>query len=639
MILSCDHIYKEFVTGAVLIDCSFHVNEGEKVAIIGANGTGKSTLLKIIINELSADNGTVSISKDTTIGYLAQHQDIYSDNTIYEEVLSVKKDLITMENHIRMMEKQMKHLEGDELNTLLEAYTKASHDFELRNGYSYKSEVSGVLKGLGYSEEDFNKKISTLSGGQKTRVALAKLLLTNADIILLDEPTNHLDVASISWLETFLSNYKGAVILVSHDRFFLDKIVTKVVEIENCHSTVFKGNYTDFSVKKEAMLEAKYNAYLKQQKEISHQQEVIDTLRSYKQEKFYKRAQSREKTLKSMDIIENPNTTSNSFNFTLNPKITSGNDVLMIDGLTKQYDNMCLFENLSFNITRGERVAIIGSNGTGKTTILKIINNIITPDNGTVKYGTNVTVGYYDQEHCVLDENKTLFDEISDAYPYLTNTEIRNTLAAFMFTQDEVFKTISTLSGGERGRLSLAKLMLSNANLLILDEPTNHLDIISKQILENALNNYTGTVLFVSHDRYFINKTSTRILELKNKKIINYLGNYDYYLSKCDEMAQKFAPDIIDKNDFETSSKKDVWLAMKEEKSRIKRLENEHKNTENEIFELENFLGEIEEQINLPKNSTDVALLTSLCTQKEELTVKLKDLYEKWENLSNLLMN
>ncbi|MGN0382683.1 MAG: ABC-F family ATP-binding cassette domain-containing protein [Eubacterium sp.] len=640
MILSCNHISKEFVTGKVLEDCSFHIEAGEKAAIIGANGAGKSTLLKIIINEISADDGTISIAKDKTIGYLAQYQNINSKNTIYDEVLSVKRHLLDMETRIRNMEKSMKTLSGNDLNSLLESYTRLSHDFELKNGYAYKSEVCGVLKGLGFDENDFNKEVSSLSGGQKTRVALAKLLLTNADIILLDEPTNHLDMKSILWLENYLLNYKGAVIVVSHDRYFLDKIVSKVIEIENCHSTVFFGNYTDFSKKKNELLQSKINAYIKQQKEIKHQEEVISTLRSYKQEKFYKRAESREKSLKSMDLIENPETINSTMHITLEPRLASGNDVLNISDLSKQFNGQFLFQDICFDIRRGEKVAIIGNNGTGKTTILKIINNIINPDKGTIKLGTNVNIGYYDQEQHTLDDDKTLFDEISDAYPSLTNTQIRNTLAAFMFTQDDVFKLISSLSGGEKGRASLAKLMLSKANFIILDEPTNHLDILSKQILENALSDYTGTVLFVSHDRYFINKVATRIIELKNHKIINYLGNYDYYLEKCSELSNIFAPENSSCINNETSSgtARDDWKSMKEEKARIRKLENKISELEQLISDNEAAIIQLDEELNNPQIATNAGKLAEICREKDNIKLKLDNLYSEWEKTSEELV-
>ena len=532
MILSCNNISKAFVENTVLKNISFHVEERERAAIIGNNGAGKSTLLKIIMKEIAPDEGEVIISKNKTIGYLAQHQNLVGNQSIYEELLSVKEDIINIEKRMRSIEETMKHVEGDELSDLMDTYTRLTHEFELKNGYAYKSEIIGVLKGLGFDESDFSKQTDKLSGGQKTRVALGKLLLTKPDIILLDEPTNHLDMESIMWLENYLLNYDGCVIIVAHDRYFLDKIVTKVIEIENASSLVYNGNYSDFAQKKAMLRDAQLKQYYNQQREIKHQEEVIAKLRSFNREKSIKRAESREKMLNKIEVIEKPMEYQASMRFTLEPRIVSGNDVLSVKELKKSFNSLLLFEDLNFEIKRGERVAIIGKNGTGKTTILKIINGILEADNGIIKLGSKVQIGYYDQEHNVLNMDKTVFDEISDEYPTLTNTEIRNVLAAFLFTNDDVFKRIGDLSGGERGRVSLAKLMLSEANFLILDEPTNHLDIASKEILEQALASYTGTVLFVSHDRYFINKTATRILDLYNNNLVNYIGNYDYYIEQ-----------------------------------------------------------------------------------------------------------
>ena len=537
MILSCNNITKTFGTDTILSDCSFHIEEREKAAIVGPNGAGKSTLLKIIMGRLPADDGTVTISKDKTLGYLAQHQNLSSDGTIYDELLSVKKDIIALEEKIRETEQQMKNATGEQLDTLLDLYTKMNHQFELENGYAYQSEIVGVLKGLGFTEDDFSLPVSTLSGGQKTRVALGKLLLSRPDIILLDEPTNHLDMESIRWLENYLLGYNGSVIIVAHDRYFLDRIVTKIIEIENTHVTVFSGNYTAYADKKKILRNMQLKEYLNQQREIKHQQEVITKLKQFNREKSIKRAESREKMLDKMDVLEKPTEVRSDMRIRLEPRITSGNDVLTVEHLSKAFPGQTLFQDLNFEIKRGERVAIIGNNGTGKTTILKILNEVIRPDAGSFTLGSRVQIGYYDQEHQVLHMEKTIFQEISDAYPYLTNTEIRNVLAAFLFTNDDVFQPIHTLSGGERGRISLAKLMLSNANFLILDEPTNHLDIVSKEILENALKDYTGTVLYVSHDRYFINQTATRILELTGQTLVNYIGNYDYYLEKKEELT------------------------------------------------------------------------------------------------------
>lgn len=639
MILSCNHISKAYGTDIILNDCSFHVEDYEKAAIVGVNGAGKSTLLKIIMSEISADSGDVVTGKDKTIGYLAQHQGLSSDATIYGELLSVKQDIIDMENRLRDMESKMNTTTGTELEQLVENYTKLNHTFDLKSGYSYKSEINGIIKGLGFSDDDFNQPVNQLSGGQKTRVALGKLLLTKPDIILLDEPTNHLDLDSIKWLETFLLNYQGAVIIVSHDRYFLDKIVTKIIEIENHKASVYLGNYTEYSKKKQLLREAAMNLYIKQQKEIKHQEEVIARLRSFKQEKFYKRAQSRETALAKMEIIDNPDITIDSMTITLEPNCISGNDVLSVEGISKAFENKELFSDLSFEIKRGERVALIGNNGTGKTTILKILNEIVEQDTGSFTLGTNVFIGYYDQEHHTLNDNNTLFEEVSDAYPNLTNTKIRNVLAAFMFTGDDVFKQVKDLSGGEKGRLSLAKLMLSEANFIILDEPTNHLDMLSKEILENALNKYTGTILYVSHDRYFINQTATRILELTNKKLVNYLGNYDYYIEKKDELTKIFAPEesSVEALSPSTSSNKEDYLQRKEEQARIRKLKNTLKKTEERISELEERLVSLNILLSEPSIGTNLEELSKITREQAKINLELEPLYEKWENISSQL--
>lgn len=637
MILSCNHISKSYGVETILNDCSFFINDNEKAAIVGNNGAGKSTIMKIIMGELSPDEGNVIIGKDKTIGYLAQYQDLGSDTTIYEEVKSVKQNLIDMEQKLLEYEKEMAKVSGDELSKLIETYTNLEHRFQLLNGYSYKSEIEGVIKGLGFTEDDFNKSVGNLSGGQKTRVALCKLLLEKPDIIMLDEPTNHLDLNSIKWLETYLLNYNGAVLIIAHDRYFLDKIVSKVIEIENHKAHVYSGNYSDFAVKKQELRVATMNAYLKQQSEIKHQEEVIAKLRSYKQEKFYKRAESREKQLEKIDIIEKPEELKNNMTIKLEPDIVSGNDVLSVEDLEKSY-NTLLFKNISFEIKRGEHVAIIGDNGTGKTTILKIINGLVDADSGMIKLGTNVHIGYYDQEQHNLTDENTLFEEIANSYPNMTNTKIRNTLAAFMFTGEDVFKRVSDLSGGEKGRLSLAKLMLSEANLIILDEPTNHLDMASKEILENAINNYTGTVLYVSHDRYFINQTANRILELTNTKLINYLGNYDYYEEKKEELTETFAPkEEKTKAEKTTSSNKQDYLERKAEAARIRKLKNDISKVEEKIKKYEDRLNELDEMVADPSVSTNSAKLNEIGKEQNEISDKLDKLMEEWEILSDQL--
>lgn len=634
MILSCQNINKAFGTNEVLKNVNFHLEEREKAALIGPNGAGKSTLLKIIMQEMSADSGEIIISRGKTIGYLAQHQEQISGRTIYEELLEVKQYILDMEEKIRIMEQNMKTVTGRELDELLANYSRLTHQFELENGYSCKSEIVGVLKGLGFTEDEFSKKVDTLSGGQKTRVALGKLLLSNPDIILLDEPTNHLDMDSIAWLENYLLNYKGAVFIVSHDRYFLDKVVTKVVEIDHGNVRMFQGNYSSYAQKKAQIRDAEYKAWLNQQQEIKHQEEVIAKLKSFNREKSIRRAESREKMLDKIEVLDKPVEDTMEMKLTLTPRIISGNDVLTVTDLSKSFPQQQLFSHIDFSIQRGERVAIIGANGTGKTTILKILNGLIPADEGTVELGSKVLIGYYDQEHHVLNMDKTIFEEISDEYPYLTNTEIRNVLAAFLFTGDDVFKPIHTLSGGERGRVSLAKLMLSEANFLILDEPTNHLDIVSKEILEQALNRYTGTVLYVSHDRYFINQTATRILDLTNQAMVNYIGNYDYYLEKKDELTQIYAPETVVATEEASSTSKLDWKQQKEEQARQRKRENELKKTEQDIEKLENRDKEIDEEMAQPEIAVNVAECIRLSKEKAEIAEKLEVLYEKWEELA-----
>ena len=643
MILACHHISKAFGTDVILDDISFHIEEYEKAAIIGINGAGKSTLLKIIMNELAPDSGEVILAKGKTIGYLAQHHSRDSKRTIYEELLDVKKEVILLEERMAETEHAMKDAKGEELDQLLKSYARMRQSFEDQNGYAYRSEVVGVLKGLGFAEEDFNKEVHLLSGGQKTRVALGRLLLAKPDILLLDEPTNHLDMNSTAWLETFLMNYKGAVIIVAHDRYFLDKVVTKIIEIDHHQGLVFKGNYTDYAAKKAQLRDMQRKAWLNQQQEIAHQEAVITKLRSFNREKSIKRAESREKMLDKMERVDKPLEESDGMRIMLEPDTLSGNDVLFIENLTKSYDGEYLFQNVSMDIKRGERVALIGDNGTGKTTILKIINQLVPADRCDLRLGAKVHIGYYDQEHQVLHDDKTIFDEISDAYPNLNNTRIRNVLAAFLFTGDDVFKLIKELSGGERGRVSLAKLMLSHANFLILDEPTNHLDIQSREILEEALQNYTGTVLYVSHDRYFINQTATRILNLTEGGLNSYPGNYDDYIEKKD------SPSINSSGGFEpvvsservqqipeTPQKtvgKDDYLRQKEEQAKERKRQNQIKKVEKRIDEIETRLAELDELMADPSVATDVKRLMEINAEHEDLDTKLLELMEEWENL------
>ncbi len=638
MILSCQGISKSFGEKVILEDASFHIEEREKAALIGNNGAGKTTLLRIIMNELHADSGQVVLMKDKQIGYLAQYQDVQGHRTVYEELLSTKQYIIDMEERMRSMELEMKHASGEELDRLMNSYTRLTHEFELENGYAYKSELMGVLNGLGFTEEDFNKQVATLSGGQKTRVALGKLLISKPDILLLDEPTNHLDMESIAWLETYLLNYPGAVFIVSHDRYFLDKVVTKVIEIETGHVRMYSGNYSAYAEKKAQLRDAQYKAYLNQQRDIKHQEAVIVKLKSFNREKSIKRAESREKMLNKIQRIEKPLEVQSQMRLSLEPRVVSGNDVLTVEELAKSFPQQKLFSNISFQIKRGERVALIGNNGTGKTTMLKILNGLLDADAGSFSLGAKVQIGYYDQEHHVLHAEKTIFQEISDTYPTLTETEIRNMLAAFLFTGDDVFKEISALSGGERGRVSLAKLMLSEANFLILDEPTNHLDIASKEILEEALNSYTGTVLYVSHDRYFINQTATRILDLTNQSVVNYIGDYDYYLEKKEELTEKYAPSTAEtatEAKEETPSEgKLTWQQQKEEQARKRKQENELKKVEKRIEELETRDKEIDDTLVLPDVCTNVGRCAELSREKDKIQQELEELYEKWETLA-----
>lgn len=637
MILSCQQISLAFGTEVILDKISFHIEEHEKTAIVGINGAGKSTLLKIIMGELTPDSGEVIISRGKTIGYLAQHQDIHSEATIYEEMMKVRENVVRIYDKLRQLELDMKHADEDKLPEMYAAYDRLNHAFEQENGYALQSEVTGVLKGLGFTEEDFNKKVSSLSGGQKTRISLGRLLLTKPDIILLDEPTNHLDMKAIAWLETFLQNYKGAVIIVAHDRYFLDRIVTKVVEISMHKSAVFDGNYTEYAKKAAFAREEALRAYYNQQREIKHQEAVIEKLKSFNREKSIKRAESREKQLAKIDVLEKPQEEKSEMHMTLTPSVISGNDVLRVEGLSKAYDQKKLFQDISFEIKRGERVALIGQNGTGKTTILKILNEKVDADAGSFTLGTNVKIGYYDQEQQVLHMEKTLMEEIADDYPKLTQTRIRNILAAFLFTEDDVFKRVSDLSGGERGRLSLAKLMLSEANFLILDEPTNHLDIASKEILESALNRYEGTVLFVSHDRYFINRTATRILNLTEQKIVNYIGNYDYYLEKkeTNERAYLNTGETVEVVKEDVSEGKTDWQSQKEEQAKKRKIQNRVKKIEEEIESLEEKLSELEEQFQDPAVATNSAKLGKLHSEQVEVQEKLDALYEEWEALAS----
>lgn len=636
MILNATNISKSFGSNEIIKDATFLVNEHEKVAIVGVNGAGKTTLLKILTGEESADSGSITLAKDAKLGYLRQINNVDSSLSIIDELYTVIEPILNMEKRMSQMQEDMKHLTGSELEELYSSYTALTHSYELMDGYAAKSRVVGILKGLGFEEIDFDRKINTLSGGQKTRVFLAKLLLEEPDIILLDEPTNHLDLRSIEWLESYLLNYKGAVIIVSHDRYFLDKIVSKVIDIENGNVQMYLGNYTDFSNKKQMLLDAKMKEYLNQQQEIKHQEAVITKLKQFNREKSIKRAESRQKQLEKIERVEAPQTYSENMRLSLDISKESGKDVLTVHNLSKSFDQKKLFWDINFEIKRGERVAIIGDNGTGKTTLLKIINGLLNPDTGEVIYGSNVSVAYYDQEHQVLHMDKTLFDELSDTYPEMTNTQIRNILAAFLFTGEDVYKKIADLSGGERGRVSLVKLMLSKANFLLLDEPTNHLDIVSKDVLENALNNFPGTVCYVSHDRYFINKTATRILDITENRLLNYIGNYDYYIEKreaVEEAANLTSTEQAEKPADVSESKKE-WIDNKTVQAQKKKLKNALNKCEKEISEIEDKLQSIDEEFANPDNASNVGKLMELQKQKETLEKRLDKLMEDWEELT-----
>ena len=659
MLLSCQNIRKEFVTGVVLSSVSFHIEAHEKAALVGINGAGKTTLLRILVGENPPDEGIVTLSKGATLGYLAQDGAVLSDHTIYEELLSVKAELVETEHKLRECESKMKHTEGEALDALMELYARLTESFERAGGYAYRSELIGVLKGLGFEEADFDRSIATLSGGQKPRVALGKLLLDRPDLIILDEPTNHLDMSSIAWLETYLKGYPGAVLIVSHDRYFLDRVVTKIIELENGKSTVFNGNYTLYSEKKEQLRQAQLKAYMNQQQEIRHQEEVIEKLRSFNREKSIKRAESREKMLAKVEVLERPTQLNAEMKLKLTPHRESGHDVLKVEGLTKGFGDHLLFSDVSFEITRGEHVAIIGDNGTGKTTLLKILNELERADEGEFTLGSHVEIGYYDQEHHVLHPEKTVFEEISDEYPVMTITEIRNTLAAFLFTGDDVFKLIRDLSGGERGRLSLAKLMLSDCNFLILDEPTNHLDLLSKEVLETAIRGYEGTVLYVSHDRYFINRTATRILELTGQRFLNYIGNYDYYLEKHEDVlaadrrlreaesgaGQKTASGASSGNKASAPAKspsgsapsggRGDWQAQKEEQARLRKKENDLKKCEEKIADLEKQIALVDAQLSDPANASNSVKLQELTQKRSQLNASYESTLELWEQLAD----
>ena len=629
MLLNVSHIYKSYGEDNIIKDATFTVDEGSKVAIVGNNGTGKSTLLKIIIGEIAADEGEVTLKKDATMGYLAQYQEDAFSSNILNTVLSAREDLLSMEKRLSEMEAKMSLVDNSEMAKFMDDYHKLQHQFDLKGGYTFRSEAIGILKGLGFEQEDFEKSMNELSGGQKTRVSLGRLLASSPDLLLLDEPINHLDLKSIMWLEGYLSSYKGAVIIVAHDRYFLDKIADHVVDLSYGRTSVYTGNYTAFTQQKEIYMLTYERSYEKQQKEIEHQKAVIDKLQSFNREKSIKRAESRKKLLDKMDVMDAPDKDMPKMRLTLEIEKESGKDVLDFSHVTKSYDDKNIFTDLSFEVHKGDRIAILGDNGTGKTTILKCINGLTDFESGEIRFGANVTVGYYDQEQQGLTESNTIFSELHDAYPFLTETKVRNTLAAFMFTEDDVFKRISDLSGGERGRVSLAKLMLSKSNLLILDEPTNHLDMDSKQMLEEALNEYDGTLLYVSHDRYFVNRTANTILELTDGKLVKYLGNYDDYIAKKEQLYGTTSDSVSTAASEETAAKLD-YKEQKRIEAEKRKLQNKISKIEEEIEELESKKSAIEEEFLKPENMTNSAKLNELTAKQKEIDSRLEELYDEW---------
>lgn len=636
MILNVSHLTKTFSGESIINDASFFLNEREKAAIVGLNGAGKTTLLNLIAGELTEDSGSVSLKKDCTVGYLHQNNNLDSNLTILEEVTQVIQPILDMEARMRELQKQMKLCSDAKLEGLYETYSRMEERYEQQNGYAAKSRVKGVLTGLGFSEGEFGKALHTLSGGQKTRVFLAKLLLEQPDLILLDEPTNHLDLSGIEWLETYLINYPGAVIIVSHDRYFLDRIVNRVFDVENGTVTAYSGTYTEFTKKKAALRLAMEKAFLNRQREIKHQEEVIAKLRSFNREKSVKRAESREKLLEKTVRIDRPVEERPSMGLHFHMGEPSGNDVLLVNGLRKSFGENLLFQELDFQLKRGEHVAIIGENGSGKTSILKIINGLLLPDKGTFSLGARVTTAYYDQEHQVLHPEKTLFEEVQDSYPDMANTDVRNMLASFLFTGDDVYKRIAELSGGERGRISLAKLMLSRANFLLLDEPTNHLDMASKEILEEAIRAFQGTVLYVSHDRYFINRTATRILHLTDGRLLNYIGNYDYYLEKRNDVERAYLEVEEAKSACKTESEngRADWKNKKAQNALKKKKKAALLKCETEIHNLESERNEIENEFSDPKNQRDAAVLLEIQKRKDRIEAGLELLYKEWETLA-----
>ncbi len=627
MIISANNITKYFGEEKVLSDVSIQINKDERYAICGSNGTGKSTLLKILINELTPDEGEVHIAKNIKVGYLAQYNDNSSNDTILNTVINARDDLINMENELSMLEQNMTDKEA------IDNHEKLLKEFQDKGGLYYKSLAESVLKGLGFTNDEFSKTLDMLSGGELTRVYLARILVEDNDLLILDEPINHLDINAISWLENFLSSYNKPLIIVAHDRYFLDKVVDHVLDLNTTPARTYKGNYSAFMSQKENLLLTNEREVEKQNKEILHQKEVIEKLQSFNREKSIKRAESRIKTLDKMEVINKISDNKTDIRLSFDVRTRSGDDVLKVEEISCIYDDGKIFENVSFSLNRLDRVALLGDNGTGKSTILKMITGSKKATSGTIKMGTNVELSYYDQAQMNLTDDNTIFQEIHDMYPNMNNTKVRNALAAVGFMQDDVNKLIKTLSGGEKGRVSLCKLMLSDANFLILDEPTNHLDMESKDILEHALNEYEGTLLFVSHDRYFVNKVATKVLELTDNGVNEYLGNYDYYIDKKDSVSNKYT--FSSKEDItKESSGKDDWKKQKELAAKKNKLKKEFNNIESQIEKLEDEIAKIDEELMNPDNATNSAKLNELTNNKNEINLKLEPLYDKWEELS-----
>lgn len=627
MILSINNVYKNFGDKNVLNNISIPLKNKEKIALVGINGAGKTTLFKILTNTLSKDSGDVFLKKGATIGYLSQVFNPDFSYTIYDYVKLAFNHLVDLEKHIDDITKSLDNLCDLELEKAILNLSNLTADFEALNGYEYKSKITGILKGLGFLESDFTKNISSLSGGQQTRLSLAKTLLESPDVLLLDEPTNHLDLPSIEWLENYLKNSNTALIIISHDRYFLDAIVSKVYEIEHGIANCYNGNFTDYLMQKEINREIELHAYLSQQKDVEKRKKAIDKLLSFNREKSVKRARSKQKLLDKLDIIDKPIDLNSTMKLTFSSPILSGREVLKIRGLSMKFEDT-LFENVDLDIVRGEKIALVGQNGAGKTTLFKLILNELQSNEGSIKLGSNVNISYYDQSQSLLNDDFTVFQTFDSLNSSITNYEVRSYLARFMFYDEDLTKKISSLSGGEKGRLSLAKIMYSKANFLLLDEPTNHLDVYSREVLENAIKNYEGTVLYISHDRYFINSTADKVIELKNKKFITYLGDYDYYMEKRDTSNVSFSETTI------SSTSKVSREAQKNIERKKRKKKNAIDKIEIRISDIEFEISNIDKQLNDPSNSRDQGKLLELFNQKEIFETELTTLFDKWEQLS-----